>query len=64
MSTWHDRRACRRPWQGPIKNKFNKAERQIDAVYTAAFNPVSLYDDCGYIGLASGSYLNWKILHD
>jgi len=62
MSTWHDRRACRRPWQGPIKNKFNKAERQIDAVYTAAFNPVSLYDDCGYIGLASGSYLNWKIL--
>jgi hypothetical protein len=63
VSTRHDQGgACRRPWQGPDKNRFKKTERQIHAVYTASFNPVSLYDDCGQTGFASGSYLNWKIL--
>ena len=63
MSTWHDLGgACGRPWQGPNKNEFKKAVRQIHTAYTAAFNPVSLYDDCGHTGFTSGSYLNWKIL--
>src|SRR5450830_2093740 len=63
MSTWHDLGgACGRPWQWPNKNEFKKAVRQIHTAYTAAFNPVSLYDDCGHTGFTSGSYLNWKIL--
>ena len=41
MGTCKTGGGCGRPWQGPIKDEFKK---QIQAVYTYFFNPVSLHD--------------------